>query len=213
MEELVTELLRPLGIFAILAVASVWLLRVGLTEIIGREREKSISVLEHRGNLMLEQFRMASERELEQFKAQLALAAEEHRIRFSALHQKRNETLADLYDAVADALSRASYVESAKTYLSSPQIAEDCQYIEDRCQAGRQLLARSRLYLEEQLVEGIRDAIDCIQDPAHLFLCDFTLKKHEQEPLLEPRQFPIEQARTRLRLMATEFRTLLGSAA
>lgn len=72
------------------------------------------------------EMKAASDRSIEEFKSQLGLAAVEHEVRFSALHEKRAEVIAEVYKRLAET-NREAHLSTVRpeAYESAMQMLVD----------------------------------------------------------------------------------------
>lgn len=97
-----------------------------------------------------------AQRMIEEFKAQLAMTAREHQVRFESLHNKRAGAIEILYEKLVcarDSMERLVTSWSAKN-------AADFQAAQGEFSRLRLELALKRIYLPEPLCEDLNGCID-----------------------------------------------------
>jgi len=97
MDKVWEEIITNLGGFAIFAAAFAWLVRKVVEYFMAQDIEAYKTKLNER-----------SDKEIELFKAQLQAIARERDIRYSKLHEKRVETISELYTLLQDAHESAA---------------------------------------------------------------------------------------------------------
>lgn len=90
--------------------------RIWAERLMGRERHAHERALEELGSDLAAR----TTREIEQFKANLQAAALEHEVRFSKLHEKRAEVLAELYKLLVAATWQATNFANPFQFVGDP---------------------------------------------------------------------------------------------
>lgn len=90
-QEIITTLGATVGGGSILLAASAWLMKTVLTDKFARDAEAFKSRLKAEADV-----------EIERLKSSLQMTAIEHQVRFSKLHERRAELIAELYERLVD---------------------------------------------------------------------------------------------------------------
>ncbi len=139
------ELIKLLGGFAVLVGALAWLTKSIITHFLDRDVEKYKS-------------RLASEsaRELEHFKNELQLAAKEHEVRFSKLHEKRAEIITDLHAQLHEAHLSVRVLElRIKDGDNDVTLEQAAKTAYEMCSNALAFFSKNRLYLSKELSDLI----------------------------------------------------------
>ncbi len=131
--EVLRGAIAPFGLGAL----ALWFIKKLISEALARDTEK------YKGDL-----KAASDMQLEQLKSKLQLNAVEHQVRFSNLHEKRAEVIAEVYTLLYEVYTSTSrFVNNA--YPTDP--AHQDKYVAeyDRLFKVYELLGSRRIYLPE----------------------------------------------------------------
>ena len=195
------DILKELGGLAILAAALAWVIRSIVSHSLSLDVEKYKSNL----SLQVEAYKSDLAQELtksiEGFKAQLQLAAKEHDVRFTKLHEKRVETLAELHTLLTDAFHQMLQSEDG----SGPDSAEK---VSEACGAASTFFGKRKLYLSSGLANTVQTFILKVNRTSRAFWED--VDPYCSGSLDEWREMRREVPKI-LEQIESEFRSLLGS--
>jgi hypothetical protein len=191
------ELLKLLGGFAIIVSAVAWVVKSVVTHFLDRDVE------EYKSQLATE-----SAREIENLKTQLQLTAKEHEVRFSKLHEKRAEIIADLYSKLSRAHRESNILMfriEQKEDEASLKTAADFAYKASISASG--FFEGNQLYLSKELSDSIRRILSTMQLTSLSFPYDGDIRTRGLDIWKEQSQ-KISAIMSKLE---KEFRLMLGS--
>jgi hypothetical protein len=121
MFEFLVQLITSAAVSTVLAAALVWLSRLWISE---RLKSAIKSEYEQKLETHKAQLKAQSDIEIERLRSQLSIAATEHQVRFSRLHEKRAEVVAETYKLLLDLHQRLANYVSIIEFSNDPPIAE-----------------------------------------------------------------------------------------
>jgi hypothetical protein len=147
-QEVITTVFATVGAGGVILAAAAWLAKAIVTDRMAREAE-----------LFKTRLQTDASTEIEKLRSSLQLVALEHQVRFSKLHERRAEAIADIYRLLVEvqsigrwfALNDAFGDSAGETYERFSKAASDLHH----------LVQLNRLYLPERicrLIEGFSDA-------------------------------------------------------
>jgi hypothetical protein len=153
MSQFLEELIKLLGGFAIFAGALAWLIKSIITHFLSKDVEK------YKSRLSAE-----AAREIEQFKNQLQMVALEHEVRFSKLHEKRAEIIADFWGLLyeADMSVRTLEVRIKEKHTESVVVAAAKQ-AHEACKDAFKFYEKNRLYFSKDLSDKIHRILSTME--------------------------------------------------
>ena len=104
-------------------------------------------------------------KDLETFKGKLQLAAIEHEIRYSKLHEKRAETVAELYRLLAIAVREAESFASPVTFSGEPEKWEKYRVAMNSIVDYYRYFDERRIYVSADLCMGLHDFAEKLRTP------------------------------------------------
>jgi hypothetical protein len=191
------ELIKLLGGFAVLVTALAWLTKSVVTHFLDRDVEKYKS-------------RLASEsaRELEHFKNLLQLAAKEHEVRFSKLHEKRAEIIADLHSLLYEAHISVSVLElRIKNGDDEATLEQAAKFAYEVCRNAYAFFKKNRLYLSKELSDSINRILSTMEITSVSYPYAGTIRTNALNIWNEQSQ----QISSIMSHLEQEFRIMLGS--
>jgi hypothetical protein len=191
------EIIALLGGFSAIVAAITWLARSLVGQLLSRDIERFKSRLEH---------------ETERFTSELERQVKEHEIRFTTLHEKRRDAVAELYELLADAVSTHQTIG----FLWTVDLSEMRNAV-DEAFAGytgfEKLLTRNRIYLDRGFADEVQSALDRLTQP----LTSLAVQLSGDQPdkarvteLVKEIQNSCEDALALLNFVETGFREILG---
>jgi hypothetical protein len=205
MDPILKELLVVFGGNAILLSGVGWLIKAVLTQ--GLQRDLRVFESE---------LKAKADASIEQLKANLQIAATEHQVRFSKLHEKRGEVLADLYKKLTEAVQASQSFTSALEFHGEPSKAEKYVIAMNAIRDVYLAFDPARIYLPESLCVLMQEFIQTVRKPVISFGVWMRLPegnrdlKQMNETWAEVDaafDTTIPEAR---KVLETEFRSLLG---
>lgn len=136
------------------------------------------SIIKHYLNRDIEQYKMRIAHEaaksIEEFKSQLQIAANEHDVRFTALHAKRVEILSELHSLLDEANISVRLLDSKVQYqkelkLNTGDIENAGDNAIKACKAAFDFFRRHQLYLSKELTETTWEFIRPLSDMSSSF--------------------------------------------
>jgi hypothetical protein len=151
------ELVKLFGGLAVLAAALAWLTK----SIISHFLSKDIEVFKGQLSRDLENHRHQLDLQSESFKTNLQVLAQEHLARFTKLHDKRVEILAEMYYQLEDAYTAISALNlgcegPSKTQTLVPGFTEDAV---QKTLKLFDFFRRNKLYFSKQLAQEIQSVV------------------------------------------------------
>lgn len=147
------ELIKLLGGFAVLVGALAWLTKNIITHFLDKDVEKYKRRLETEAT-----------REIEGFKSQLYMIAKEHEVRFSKLHEKRAEIIADLYSLLYKAHVTVNVLElRVKDGDDDATLNQAANIAYDVCSNAFTFFEKNRLYLSKELSDLIHRILSTME--------------------------------------------------
>ena len=167
------------------------------------ELDKDLEV--HKARLKAE-----SDKDTEQFKATLTVLAREHDVRFTRLHEKRAQVIADLYTALVLALGDVGSLKR-RIEEGKPTSGDDV----DSVVRLRVMFDRNRIYFSEAVCEKMDDIIEKLKRGLGVVVLvkpsDLSFSAEQKQNLDLRLLGELEREVPGLRdLMEREFRQLLG---
>ena len=201
MTEFWQDLIKSLGGLAILACALAWLVRSLISHFLLKDIEA------YKTSLKFE-----TSREIENLKTRLQIVAKEHDVRFSTLHEKRAEVIAELYHLMEQADVSASLFERALKLRDDGRVDDDkakrfADTAREEWQTLFDFVQRHQLYFSKDLAIAMQQLVSEIQKPT----VQFALESGGHDQLIEHWEKNRDQVRQTLQLIETEFRRMLGS--
>ena len=114
-------------------------------------------------------FNHALNKALEKFKGQLQLAAKEHEIRFSKLHEKRAEVIAELYKLLTKAAWEAESFTSRMDWVGKPGKKEKYILAAKAIDDYFLFFDQHRIYLSSGLRGQLEEFADKLRTPVTYF--------------------------------------------
>jgi hypothetical protein len=206
--ELMWDFLKWIGSSALFLGFAGWLIR---------------EIIKHFLSQNTETYKVNLTKDVEVFKASLKAASDkallEYDIKFRSLHNRRAEIIAEMYEKLVDAISKAA--SFLRPFQGSGEPSQFDKYIE----ANNSIVAffsyfdRRRIFLSEELCERISTIVDKIRDPVIDFSSYITnpgLSEETAKEKLETwRQAWNSVSKTEVpvarRELENEFRRILGS--
>lgn len=96
-------------------------------------------------------------KDLENYKLQLTIAAQEHQIRFSALHQKQADVIEECYLKFVAANALIQMIQRSKSSDFNEEDRERARKAVDACFAGMMAFFRNQLYFPDHLYKRLMD--------------------------------------------------------
>lgn len=154
MDQFWQDLIKSLGIFAVLAGALTWLAKSVITHFLDKDVEK------YKNSLATE-----AARELEQFKSQLHIASKEHDVRFSKLHEKRAEIIAELHSRMYKAFLSVKELELGikDGYDDEATLKQSSEIAYEACSHAFSFFKKNKYYLSKEhsdLIHGILSTME-----------------------------------------------------
>jgi len=198
------EFLKYLGSVTIAAAALAWLIKSIVNHVLSKDIETFKKRLE-----------LQSETEIEKLKSQLQIAAKEHEVRFSKLHEKRATIVAEFYESLVSLRRSIEFfvrVEVRRTGLQGHK--DRARDLFKRASELTAFFSKNELYFRKDIAERIERLIEIIQEPVykyHIFANDPDKLEKYMPEVIESWQEEVPEIDNILQLLAGEFRTLLGS--
>lgn len=146
------ELLVVFGGNATLLVVLAYLCKSLLSQRLLKDAERFKTQLKSDADVELERFKAQikadAEMTLEHLKSTLQMAALEHEVRFSKLHEKRGEVIDELYTGLVDAINAASRFVHVEAFDAEKRMDEGTA-AETKYWEFHDLVMRRRIYLHE----------------------------------------------------------------
>lgn len=160
----------------------------------------------------------ALDKDLEKFKGQLQLAATEHEIRFSKLHEKRAEVIAELYKLLVKANWEAESFTSPMEWVGEPDKKQKYISAMNAIAEYFRFFDQHRIYISPDLCAQLEDFAKNLRTPVikfgvwvrHEHLSDSSAEKKDTawDTAWDSVKNDVPQLRAAIEV---EFRTLLGS--
>lgn len=157
-------------------------------------------------------------KDLEKFKADLEVAAIEHQIRFSKLHEKRADVLAELYKLLVLATSETRSFVSLIEWAGEPDKKQKYQNAMNAIYDFFRFFDQHRIYIPEALCASVDDFVQKLRKPTiefgvfvtyeHLSLRNEEARFKAWTTAWESVENDVPQLRSALE---AEFRNLLGA--
>lgn len=151
-------------------------------------------------------------------KSELHLAAIEHQVRFSKLHEKRAEVIADLYKHLVEAMWETESFVSPMKWIGEPSKKEKYITAMRKIAEFFRFFDQHRIYLPEKVCESLQAFIENLRSPAIEFGVYLEFEHLEEHTAKEKREAwlkawnlvknDIPKAKQELE---SEFRGILGS--
>ena len=106
------------------------------------------------------------ERDTERFKAELQIAAVEHQVRFSKLHERRAEIFARLYELLVEATWETSRFTSLMQWEGDPDKKEQSRTTMNAIAAYFRFLDQNRIWLPSDICEPLEQFAKALRKPA-----------------------------------------------
>jgi hypothetical protein len=132
----------------VLLAAFCWLAREIIKQLLSRDIEK------FKANLQME-----SQREIAHLKSSLELVAFEHQTRFSVLHEKRAEIIANLYGKIVDLYKAANFVRLFQS-MNDSEKEKKCKLLLDTFDSSRDFFGKHRIYFDKDCCAKIVSFMD-----------------------------------------------------
>lgn len=206
------QILTQLGALAIISSAIAWVLKSIFNNYLNKDVEKYKTRISH-----------AAELQVEKFKAQLQIAAQEHDVRFTKLHEKRAEVLSELYSRLEDAhrclvLLHFQLEHKDALKLEETVTEESARSAVQANLAAFEFFRKHQLYLSKDLANSIKGFVSMVEHASSPFSPDgFEGMEESLTQLFRSKVFESEQ-HTRYKLqqilerIEEECRLMLGSA-
>jgi hypothetical protein len=148
MMNFILTLLASAAVSASLSALVVWLTKTWITE-------RLKNAIKHEYDEKLEshkaQLKARADVETERLKSQLSIAAAEHQVRFSGLHEKRAEVIAEVYGLLVQAYWDGASFASPAEFAGEPGKREKYNTAMKSLFAFSQQFERNRIYLPEDV--------------------------------------------------------------
>lgn len=118
----------------------------------------------------------------------LTIAAIEHEVRFSSLHQTRAEVIAEIYRLLSEALAHVQSFLSPMEWIGEPDKKEKYKGAMNALAELFRYFDRNRIYLPEHLCQSIDAFVDGLRDPTIQFSVYLYMSEHDTEGLKERRK-------------------------
>lgn len=206
MTEFFEMLIVALGGFGVVVAALAWLGRSLITHLLSKDLENHKNRIE----TLYQQNMDAYRHELEKIQI-------EHEVRFTALHQKRMDVIAEFYALLLE-LSEISKLMSLSGLFPMPerpryqaQLVDALKKGLDKLESVKHYFDKNRLYFSGDLADKVDQFIDAIHGPIER--ANSALKQDYSEAIQELQSLPpISEAIFSLRRnIEGEFRRLIGS--
>lgn len=115
----------------------------------------------------------------------LKLAVIEHEVRFSSMHQRRAEVIAETYRLLAEALACVQSFVSPMEWLGEPDKKEKYKTAMQALGELFRYFDRNRIYLPERLCQSIDAFVDGLREPTIRFSVYLGVSEHDSEGLKE----------------------------
>ena len=156
MTDFALSLLASAAVSASLSAFVVWLTKAWISE-------RLKNAIKHEYDEKLEshkaQLKAQADVETERLKSQLSIAAAEHQVRFSGLHTKRAEVIAEIYDLLVQAHWDGASFASPAEFVGEPGKREKYNTAMKSLYAFSQKFERNRIYLPEDVCKLIDPVI------------------------------------------------------
>jgi len=197
-----TEIIRDIGIFSISAGLIVWLI-------------KKIAIYYFSKNLEAYKLSLKSnaEKEIENLKAQLQIASQQHQIRFSMLHEKRAEIIAELYALLAEADSSTNFFFSVLKITDFKNVKELAKDSFTKIYEFANYFRKHNIYLSKDLCESINNFFASLAKPILQYkLLDMNSEEEikEFQDFFNSWQLKKDEISLIRRRIEKEFRDILG---
>lgn len=149
-------------------------------------------------------------RDVEKYKAELQIAANEHSIRYEHIYNQRAEIIAELYSLIVDTeMTFNRYINPWQIAVSDP-VAQR-QAAGDAGNAMQDFYVHKRIFFEESLASEIDELMDTFRESWHKFHASHQDNNNTNNKLWDEAwnnlQGPIKTSKQKLE---KEFRLLLG---
>jgi len=136
-QDVIVTVFTTVGGGAVLLGASAYLIKTVITQRLTQEMETFKSEL-----------KASSDAEIEKLKSSLQMTVMEHQVRFSKLHEKRAEVIAELYKRLADtAYEVRSYVGHSPQWEELPRPIEEFRKVDLTLVALSRFIEEHRIYV------------------------------------------------------------------
>lgn len=156
MQDFITMLVASAVTSTVLSGALIWLTKSWIAE---RLRNAIKNEYDQKLETHKAQLKAQADVELEKLKAQLSIQAAEHQVRFSKLHDKRAEVIAELYARLVQAYWDASSFSSLAEWVGEPDKKEKYAIAMNSMAAFYQFFDKARIYLPERVCSLLENAV------------------------------------------------------
>lgn len=202
-----SEFIVGVGGSALLLAAAGWLTKSIISHFLSKDVENYKLALKATTDLRIEEFRSS-----------LRMRAYEHEVRFSRLHERRAEIVAELYSKLADAVNATADFVSIIEWLGAPSKEHKYRIAMEKIVEFFSYFDSKRIFLSAELCLQIENFVDKIRDPAIEFSEYMNDTRQDPELGKEKRvvwskvwksvtREDVPQAR---KALETEFRNILG---
>jgi len=144
--------------------------QAALLGIVGYLIKKLVSSrLEREADAFKADLKRNSDVEIERLKNSLQMAANEHQIRFSKLHEKRAQVLADLYKLLVKATWEAENLASPMEFAGEPDKNQKFKQAMEAISEYFRFFDQHRIYLPEELCTSLLAFAHKLRSPAIAF--------------------------------------------
>lgn len=204
MEKYMMNILSSMGTFAIIVAALTWLARSLFSQYLSRDIEK------FKAKLQLE-----SQRELAQIQSSLGIAAFEHQIRFSQLHEKRATIISELYGAIVELHKSVDNFIRFLASSSSEKRNSNLQKIWEAADRFKVLFEKNRIFFSEKICEKIENLNESMSKPISEIVIHLEVSRQQNWDVLgktwgEAQKRLVEEIPIIKTELETDFRRLLG---
>jgi|HubBroStandDraft_1064217.scaffolds.fasta_scaffold04201_1 hypothetical protein len=201
------SVIAVLGGQAIFLTVAGWLFKTLTTRWLERDTERFKSKLE-----------LAASVEVEQLKSSLQMVALEHQVRFTKLHERRAEVIADLYKRLINLVWTSQQFVLQGGYMNRPNQEEEFSKANNQAWEFANFVDTHRIYLPESICGSLDTFTAVIRKKVinvgiysrNEFPTGHSLEKYGQELISAVQAFEGEIPRLRIDL-ESEFRKILGA--
>lgn len=207
MENFIVQVLASATVSTALSAILVWLTKTWISE---RLRGAIKSEYDQKLETHKAQLKAESDLEIEKLRSQLSIAATEHQVRFTHLHERRAEVIAKTYSLLRNLSSKM--IDYTKIYETSRDLPK-----EKRREAALESINAFREYFEPNIIFFPADAAKKLQDIDSQFVTsfnEFAIKvergKDDGEHWIEIFKRVVGEIPAARVELETEFRRILG---
>jgi hypothetical protein len=173
-QDVITSFLTTVGGGAVCVGAAAWLIRTVITHQLARDTK-----------LFETQLKANADAEIERLKNSLQMAALEHGVRFSKLHERRAEVIAELYKRFVVALQIAERFVLSGAHRDQPERQEEFTATVNGLFEFYQYLETNRIYLPGGTCVLLDKFVQVVREPLNAFGVYGSIKNPNQQTLKE----------------------------